>query len=194
MNSARHSTRTLDRVEFTAASSHHQSVELQAPAALSNIGDAVDVDVPVERAYNQWTQFETFPHFMEGVESIEQLSDSRNRWTVEVGGPTRTFITEIAEQKPNDRIAWTTVEGDTGHAGVVTFHRLSDTAAESTSTWTSSPRGSSNRSATSWASSTAESRATCNASITTSNTYQPRPAPGEARDHETTTTDPTPSR
>jgi len=86
------------------------------------------VDVPVRVAYDQWTQFETFPAFMEGVESIEQVTDTTNRWTVEGGGATREFTTEITEQEPDMRIAWRTIDGDTGHAGVVTFHRLSDTA------------------------------------------------------------------
>lgn len=61
-------------------------------------------------AYDQWTQFESFPQFMEGGESIGQLTDTRNRWTVEVGGAKRTFITEISEQTPDQRIAWSTVE------------------------------------------------------------------------------------
>lgn len=94
---------------------------------MSNIKESVDVDVPVEVAYNQWTQFESFPQFMEGVVSIEQVTDTTNRWTVEVGGATRTFTTEISEQEPDQRIAWHTVAGETGHAGVVTFHHLSDT-------------------------------------------------------------------
>jgi len=94
---------------------------------MGNISESVDVDVPVSVAYNQWTQFESFPEFMEGVESIEQLNDTRSRWTVEMGGATRTFTTEISEQLPDQRVAWTTVEGDTGHAGVVTFHHLDDT-------------------------------------------------------------------
>jgi uncharacterized membrane protein len=93
---------------------------------MSNIKASVDVDVPVRTAYDQWTQFETFPQFMEGVESIEQITDTRNRWTVEVGGAKRTFVTEISEQSPDQRIAWTTVEGETGHAGVVTFHHLAE--------------------------------------------------------------------
>src|SRR3712207_1907123 len=92
---------------------------------MSNIKGSIDVDVPVRTAYDQWTQFETFPQFMEGVVSIEQVTDTRNRWTVEVGGTTRTFTTEISEQTPDQRIAWTTVEG-TGHAGVVTFHHLAE--------------------------------------------------------------------
>jgi uncharacterized membrane protein len=93
---------------------------------MSNIKESVDVDVPVTVAYNQWTQFETFPQFMEGVVSIEQITDTTNRWTVEVGGATRTFTTEISEQEPDLRIAWHTVAGETGHAGVVTFHHLSE--------------------------------------------------------------------
>ena len=94
---------------------------------MSHIKESVDVDVPVRVAYDQWTQFESFPQFMEGVESITQLTDTTNRWKVEVGGATREFTTEITEQEPDMRIAWRTIDGDTGHAGVVTFHHLSDT-------------------------------------------------------------------
>ena len=93
---------------------------------MSNIKESVDVEVPVRVAYDQWTQFQSFPQFMEGVESIDQVTDTTNRWKVEVGGVTRSFTTEIVEQEPDMRIAWKTVEGDTGHAGVVTFHRLDD--------------------------------------------------------------------
>ena len=94
---------------------------------MSTISESIDVDVPVTTAYNQWTQFASFPEFMEGVESVVQETDTRNRWSVEVGGATRTFVTEIAEQHPDERIAWRTVDGDTGHAGVVTFHKMSPT-------------------------------------------------------------------
>jgi uncharacterized membrane protein len=94
---------------------------------MSNIKESVDVDVPVRTAYDQWTQFESFPSFMEGVESVVQLTDTTNRWKVEVGGATREFTTEIAEQEPDMRIAWRTIDGDSGHAGVVTFHKLTDT-------------------------------------------------------------------
>jgi uncharacterized membrane protein len=93
---------------------------------MSNIKESIDVDVPVRVAYDQWTQFESFPQFMEGVESVEQIDDTTNRWTVEVGGATRQFTTEIVEQEPDMRIAWRTIGGETGHAGVVTFHKLED--------------------------------------------------------------------
>ena len=97
------------------------------PWTMSNIKESIDVDVPVRVAYDQWTQFETFPEFMEGVQSIEQITDTTNRWVVEVGGATREFVTEITEQHPDERVAWHTIDGETGHAGVVTFHHLSDT-------------------------------------------------------------------
>ena len=93
---------------------------------MAQVQESVDVNVPVRTAYNQWTQFESFPHFMDGVESITQLDDTHNHWVTKVGGVTREFDTEITEQNPDERIAWTTVGGDTNQAGVVTFHRLSD--------------------------------------------------------------------
>ena len=93
---------------------------------MSRVEESVDVDVPVSVAYNQWTQFESFPKFMAGVESITQVDDTHNHWVTKVGGQTREFDTEITEQHPDERIAWKSTGGDTGHAGVVTFHRLSD--------------------------------------------------------------------
>ncbi len=94
---------------------------------MSQVQESIDVEVPVRTAYNQWTQFESFPEFMDGVVSITQLDDTRNHWVTKVGGVTREFDTEITEQHPDERVAWKSVGGDTKHAGVVTFHRLSDT-------------------------------------------------------------------
>ncbi len=94
---------------------------------MSQIQESVDVEVPVSVAYNQWTQFESFPQFMDGVESIVQIDDTHNHWVTNVAGVEREFDTEITEQHPDERIAWHSVGGDTSHAGVVTFHRLSDT-------------------------------------------------------------------
>jgi uncharacterized membrane protein len=93
---------------------------------MAQVQESVDVNVPVRTAYNQWTQFESFPNFMDGVVSITQLDDTHNHWVTKVGGVTREFDTEITEQIPDERIAWKSVGGDTGQAGVVTFHRLSD--------------------------------------------------------------------
>ena len=93
---------------------------------MAQVQESVDVNVPVRTAYNQWTQFESFPSFMNGVESVTQIDDTHNHWVTKVGGVTREFDTEITEQIPDERIAWKSVGGETGHAGVVTFHRLND--------------------------------------------------------------------
>jgi len=93
---------------------------------MTSVTESVDVNVPVSTAYNQWTQFETFPHFMSGVESITQTDAMHNHWVTKIGGVTREFDTEITEQHPDERIAWKSIGGDTSHAGVVTFHRLGD--------------------------------------------------------------------
>jgi uncharacterized membrane protein len=92
---------------------------------MSKILESIDVDVPVPTAYNQWTQFESFPKFMEGVERVEQLDDTTLRWTAEIAGQKRSWKAKITEQLPDQRIAWTSVEG-AKNAGVVTFHRLDD--------------------------------------------------------------------
>ncbi|GAA3414578.1 SRPBCC family protein [Streptosporangium vulgare] len=90
---------------------------------MSSIEQSVDVNVPIRTAYNQWTQFESFPEFMEGVESIKQLSDTRTAWVVEIAGVRREFEAEITEQHPDERVAWKSVERP-HQAGVVTFHHL----------------------------------------------------------------------
>jgi uncharacterized membrane protein len=86
---------------------------------------SIDVHVPVSTVYNQWTQFEAFPEFMEGVKEVEQLDDRRLRWRAEIGGNEESWEAEITEQRPDERIAWTSRDG-ARNAGVVTFHRLSD--------------------------------------------------------------------
>jgi uncharacterized membrane protein len=91
----------------------------------SKIAAGVDVKVPVATAYNQWTQFEEFPEFMEGVESVHQIDDGTLRWKATIGGVTKEWTARITEQLPDKRIAWTNIDGAT-NAGVVTFHRISD--------------------------------------------------------------------
>jgi uncharacterized membrane protein len=86
---------------------------------------SVDVAVPVTTAYNQWTQFESFPHFMSGVDSITQIDATHTHWKTSVAGVEREFDAEITEQHPDERVAWRTTTGPQ-HAGVVTFHRLDD--------------------------------------------------------------------
>lgn len=90
---------------------------------MSTIEQAVEVNVPVSTAYNQWTQFETFPQFMEGVEQVNQLDDTGLRWVAEIAGQRREWDAKITEQTPDQRIAWTSIDGPY-NAGVVTFHKL----------------------------------------------------------------------
>ena len=92
---------------------------------MSQIEQSVEVNVPVRTAYNQWTQFEEFPQFMEGVEEVKQLDDVTLHWKAEIAGVQREWDAKITEQKPDERIAWTDI-GGAENAGVVTFHRLDD--------------------------------------------------------------------
>ncbi|MCA1838944.1 MAG: SRPBCC family protein [Actinomycetota bacterium] len=92
---------------------------------MTDVERSIEVDVPISTCYNQWTQFEEFPHFMEGVRSVTQIDDTHIKWSAEIAGQTREWLSEITEQKPDERIAWTSREGAT-NAGVVTFHRISD--------------------------------------------------------------------
>ncbi|MER6134101.1 SRPBCC family protein [Streptomyces sp. NPDC001815] len=94
---------------------------------MSTVKESVEVEVPVSIAYNQWTQFEEFPNFMEGVEEIRQLDDRHNRWTTKIGGMKREFDTEIVDQFPDERITWRTTSGDTKQKGTVSFQRLDET-------------------------------------------------------------------
>ena len=98
---------------------------------MTTIERTIDVRVPVRTAYNQWTQFESFPYFMEGVERVIQLDDRTTHWETTVAGAHREFDAEITEQHPDERVAWKTVSGK-GNAGVVTFHKLSDTSCRVT--------------------------------------------------------------
>jgi len=90
---------------------------------MASVTESVDVEAPIAQVYNQWTQFETFPEFMSGVESITQLDDRHLHWKIKVAGVEREFDAEVTEQHPEERVAWKSTDG-TSHAGVVTFHKL----------------------------------------------------------------------
>jgi uncharacterized membrane protein len=92
---------------------------------MATIEQSIDVEVPVETAYNQWTQFEEFPRFMKGVEEVRQLDDTHLHWVAELGGSRHEWDAEITEQHPDERVAWRNTDGK-DNAGVVTFHRLDD--------------------------------------------------------------------
>ena len=86
----------------------------------TRVEKTVLVNVPVSRAYNQWTQFEDFPQFMGGVQSVTQLSDDRLEWVAEIAGVRRQWEARILEQIPDRKVAWAATEGAT-NAGAVTF-------------------------------------------------------------------------
>jgi uncharacterized membrane protein len=92
---------------------------------MSTIEQSIELDVPVSTAYNQRTQFEEFPKFMEGVEEVRQTDDRHMHWVAEFGGTRHEWDAEITEQLPDERVAWRNTDGKE-NAGVVTFHHLDD--------------------------------------------------------------------
>ena len=90
---------------------------------MASIEKSIHVNVPVHTAYNQWTQFEDFPRFMEGVREVRQLDDKHLHWRAEIAGKDTEWDAVITEQIPDERIAWTNTSG-AKNAGVVTFHRI----------------------------------------------------------------------
>src|SRR5215213_560511 len=80
---------------------------------MPKVQDSIEVQVPVQQAYNQWTQFEEFPRFMDGIQSVQQLDETHVQWAA-----------EITEQRPDEKIAWKTVDGEVKNDGVVTFEQV----------------------------------------------------------------------
>lgn len=97
----------------------------------SSVTETIDVNVPVSTAYNQWTQFESFPQFMDSVHEIRQLDDTHLHWRATVAGKEKEWDSEITEQIPDQRIAWRAL-GGVKNAGVVTFHKISDSTTRVT--------------------------------------------------------------
>lgn len=91
---------------------------------MSVIEQSIDVSVPVSTAYNQWTQFEEFPRFMEGVERVQQLDDTRLHWVAEIGGQRREWEAKILEQQPDRVISWTSTDAEVQNAGTVMFEPI----------------------------------------------------------------------
>ena len=88
---------------------------------MASVVESIDVKVPVSTAYNQWTQFEDFPCFMEGVKSVTQTDDTHLHWVAEIAGKEEEWDAEITEQHADERVAWNATTG-AENAGVVTFH------------------------------------------------------------------------
>ena len=94
---------------------------------MSVVEKSIEVELPVSTVYNQWTQFEEFPQFMEGVEQVTQLDDKRLHCVAEIAGTRREWDAEIVDQEPDQRIAWRSIDG-TGNGGIVTFQPAGDAA------------------------------------------------------------------
>ncbi|TQF01156.1 SRPBCC family protein [Kitasatospora acidiphila] len=94
---------------------------------MSTVTESIEVDAPLTTCYNQWTQFETFPEFMDGVEEVTQLDDRHNHWRTKIAGGEREFDTGIVDQRADDRIVWRTVAGEAEQRGMVSFQSLDAT-------------------------------------------------------------------
>jgi uncharacterized membrane protein len=92
---------------------------------MPKIQDSIEVQVPVQQAYNQWTQFEDFPLFMEGVDHVDQLGDTELHWVASIGGKRAEWDAKIIEQQPDTRISWSSIDGRHTH-GTVWFEKLGE--------------------------------------------------------------------
>jgi len=108
--------------------------------AVGKIEESIDVNVPMETAYNQWTQFEEFPRFMEGVESVKQIDDKTLEWHANIAGNDEIWTAEIDEQVPNERIAWRSTSG-ARNDGIVTFTNVDDNTTRVTLSMDWEPSG-----------------------------------------------------
>ncbi len=144
---------------------------------MSKIEESIDVKVPVRVAYDQWTQFEEFPRFMNGVESVEQIDDTNLHWIAKIGGIRKEWDAEITQQEPDQRVAWKSTTG-ADNGGAVDFHRLDDQLTRITLTMDVAPQASSRRSATRLAFPRAWCPAISSGSRNTSRSVPPRPAVG----------------
>lgn len=107
---------------------------------MSRFEHVITVDVPVREAYNQWTQFEAFPAFMQGVEKVTQLDDRQLEWTASIAGQRRTWKAVITDQTPDVRIAWRSTEG-AENSGAVLFQPVNQKRTQITLRLDVDPKG-----------------------------------------------------
>ena len=107
------------------------SKQLKKRNGASSVVESIQCNVPASTAYNQWTQFEEFPRFMDNVHEVRQMDDRHLHWRADVAGKEKEWDSEITEQIPDQRIAWRSMSGPR-NAGVVTFHKISDNSCRVT--------------------------------------------------------------
>jgi hypothetical protein len=95
---------------------------------MATVEESIEVQAPIRAVYDQWTQFETFPEFMEHIERVVQTDDTHLQWKAKILGRTEEWTAEVTEQHPDERVAWASTSG-AKHAGVATFHRVDDTTS-----------------------------------------------------------------
>lgn len=98
---------------------------------MARVTEHIELAVPVEQAYARWTRLESLPEFLDFVESVTRIDDTRSHWKVRIRGVEREFDA-VMEQNPNQSISWTSVGGDETHGGIVTFDALSDASCRVT--------------------------------------------------------------
>jgi uncharacterized membrane protein len=102
--------------------------------------DTIDVEAPIRIVYDQWTQFEEFPRFMDGVDHVVQRDDRTLEWTAHVAGQRKQWTAEITDQTPDTRIAWKSISGEE-NAGAVLFESLTPGSTRITLTLDADPEG-----------------------------------------------------
>jgi uncharacterized membrane protein len=90
---------------------------------MAEVKESIEVEVPISTVYNQWTQFEEFPNFMENVERVQQIDDTHLKWEADIGGNHSEWIAEIVEQEPDRGIVWRSQDGK-GVSGEVRFEPI----------------------------------------------------------------------
>jgi uncharacterized membrane protein len=92
---------------------------------MGKIEQSIEVNAPISTVYNQWTQFEEFPQFMDGIESVAQLDDSTLEWHANIAGNDETWTAKITSQEPDQRIRWESTSGARNN-GEVSFERVDE--------------------------------------------------------------------
>jgi len=116
-------TGTLAALAALAVGGYLAYTQMKRMRGRSSVQESIELSVPVSTAYNQWTQFEEFPRFMDSVQEVKQIDDTHLHWRAVVAGKPKEWDAEIIEQLPDRRIAWRSI-GGVQNAGAVTFERV----------------------------------------------------------------------